>query len=44
MLGQGLEFTATGCAVTIATLLELARVYRIDPKELIDLVLENSGK
>ncbi len=29
---------------TIATLLELARVYRIDPKELIDLVLENSGK
>lgn len=28
---------------TIATLLELARVYRIDPKELIDLVITNSS-
>lgn len=27
---------------TIATLLELARVYRVDPKELIELVLDGS--
>lgn len=27
---------------TMATLLELARVYRVDPKELIDLVIANS--
>lgn len=28
---------------TMATLLEFARVYRIDPKELIDLVITNSS-
>lgn len=28
---------------TMATLLELARVYRVDPKELIDLVITNSS-
>ncbi|MDQ0617367.1 helix-turn-helix domain-containing protein [Arthrobacter globiformis] len=28
---------------TMATLLELARVYRIDPKELIDVVITNSS-
>lgn len=28
---------------TMATLMELARAYRIDPKELIDLVITNSS-